>query len=443
MSDKDFASRFEITSPCTQDWDSMVGNHQIRFCNHCQSSVHDFSQMSRKQIRRLVAKSKGRLCVRYSSVTPRPPITPTKALYKIGRRTSMIVAGAFSASLGLSSAVGGTHSRQASGPSQIAIAATQHLIEPTLHGSTGSLHGVIFDPNGAAIPGATVTLINSETRQISSVVSDGEGSYEFNGIEVGTYSLKIEARGFATSQVSMITLNANDNNRVDQTLSIASINEVVEITAPEQVMMGGAMVAMPEEPLVKAALSDNLEAVKENLLKFEANIRDKVTDWTALECAVRNGNREMVQVLLASKADVNARDRSGQTVLMMIGEDVTSDLVWDLLNAGAKINLRDHDGDTALLEAAAVNNTEALRTLLDAGAKVSLANNNGETSLMKAASEGLVNNIRILIQAGGDVNQRDKRGKSALTYAKENDHPAAVRLLTSFGALEFALKEEP
>jgi ankyrin repeat protein len=421
----------------------MVGNHQIRFCTHCQSSVHDFSQMSRKQIRRLVAKSKGRLCVKYSSVTPRPAITPTKALYKIGRRTSMIVAGAFSASLSLSSAVGATHPRQTNVPGQIATATTHHLFEPTLHGGTGSLHGVIFDPNGAAIPGAIVTLINSETRQISSVVSDGEGTYEFTGIEVGIYSLKIQARGFATSQVSMITLNANDNNRVDQTLSIASINEVVEVTAPEQVIMGGAMVATPEEPLVRAALSDNIEAVKENLLKFDANIRDRVTDWTSLECAVRNGNREMVQVLLASKADVNARDRSGQTVLMMIGEEVTSDLVWDLLNAGAKINLRDHDGDTALLEAATVNNTEALRTLLDAGAKVNLANNNGETPLMKAASEGLVNSVRILLQAGAEINQRDKRGKTALTYAKENDHRAVMRLLTSFGALEFEPKEEP
>jgi ankyrin repeat protein len=355
----------------------------------------------------------------------------------------MIVAGAFSASLSLSSAVGGTHPRQASLPGQIAVATRQHLFEPALHGGTGSLHGVIFDPNGAVIIGAAVTLINSETRQILSVVSDGEGAYEFTGIEIGTYSLKIEARGFATTQVSMITLNANDNNRVDQTLSIASINEVVEINAPEGVFMGGAMVVMPGEPLVKAAQSDDIEAVKENLLKYDANIRDKVTDWTALECAVRNGNREMVQVLLASKADINARDRSGQTVLMMIGEEVTSDLVWDLLNAGAKINLRDHDGDTALMEIATVKNTEALRTLLDAGAKVNLANNNGDTPLMKAASEGLVNNIRILIQAGAEVNQRDKRGKTALTYAKENDHPAAARLLTSFGALEFAPKEEP
>src|SRR5215471_12371957 len=101
MSSNDYAARFEISSPCTEDWDSMAGNDQIRFCSHCQRSVHDFSQLTRKQIKKLVAKSKGRLCVKYSAVTAPPPISPAQTLYKLGRRTSMIAASAFSASLSI------------------------------------------------------------------------------------------------------------------------------------------------------------------------------------------------------------------------------------------------------------------------------------------------------------------------------------------------------
>jgi hypothetical protein len=441
MASDDFVSRFQITSPCTQDWDSMVGNDQIRFCTHCQRSVHDFSTMNRKQIKRLVAKSKGQLCVRYSTVNPRPIITPP-VLYKIGKRTSKIAAGAFTATLGLSNAIAAnTVSKQYSVFNKDIVAATSQLGGRLVTGGTANLSGTIFDPNGAAIPGATITLTNVETKQIVSTVSDGSGIYTLS-VDIGTYNLRVEAHGFATTDVSTIVLRENDNNRIDQTLSIATISETVEVKAEEIVVMGGAMVAMPTDPLVKAANEDNLDAVREELLKHDANVRDQATEWTALECAVRNGNREMIQLLLWAKADVNARDRSGQTVLMMMGEEVTTDILWDLLNAGAKVNARDNDGDTPLIEAARVNNTEVLKTLLDVGAKVNALNHTGQSALMMAASEGHVNNIRLLIQAGADINQRDKEGKTPLTYAREGEQRGATRQLISLGAIEFEKKQD-
>lgn len=441
MSGNDFAKRFKITSPCTEDWDAMIGNDQIRFCSHCQLSVYDFSTISRKQIKRLVARSKGRLCVKYSPVLPRSVVAPVRTLYKIGRKTSMIAASAFSASLGLSSAMAANViSKQSEGAYPKAATSATYLNENSQLGGTGTIHGIIFDPNGAAIPGATVTLTNVETKEVVIAYCDGSGHYNFANIQAGTYNLKVEADGFAIGDLPMIPLRANDNNRIDQTLSIAEVRETVEVRASQ--MMGGAMVIMPSDPLVKAAQEDNIEAVKEALTKVDANTRDKLTEATALEYAVRNGNREMTQLLLWAKADVNARDGSGQTVLMMLEESATSDIVWDLLNAGAKVNMRDRDGDTPLSETASVNNTEVLKTLLDAGAKVNTVNNEGESALMRAAADGLVNNIRILIQAGADINQRDKKGKTALAYAKEGEHRAAIRLLISLGAIEFEEKEQ-
>jgi len=351
----------------------------------------------------------------------------------------MIAAGAFSASLGLSSAMATTVSSKQ--PANV-YAVINHAGEQLPDGATGALHGVVYDPNGAVLPSARVSLTNVETNTRVVVYSDGSGSYRFTGVQVGIYNLRIEADGFASSDVPMIKINASDNNRIDQTLSIAPINESVEIVSNTSVIMGGMTMPLPEDPLVKAARADDLEAVREALTKVDANVRDKLTQTTALEHAVQNGNREIIQLLLWAKADVNARDRSGQTVLMMLGESVTPEILWDLIHAGAKLNLRDSDGDTALSEVATINNTEALKTLLDAGAKVNGTNNDGETALMKAASEGLVNNIRILVQAGADINQRNKQGKAALTYARENDQEAAVRLLISLGAIEFEEKEK-
>src|ERR1043166_8768183 len=384
MSDNDFAKRFEITSPCTEDWNAMIGNDRIRFCSHCQRSVNDLSQLNRKQIRRLILKSKGRLCVRYSVVNPRPPVTPVMVLHKIGRRASMIAASAFSASLGLSSAMGssGIPRNQFNHAHLHNSITTNSSANSYIDGGTATLYGVVFDPAGAVITSATITITNVGNNEEQMIYTDGTGQYKLSGLQPGTYNLKIEAAGFAPGDVPQIVLRANDNNRLDQTLSIAQIKETVDVISPsnERVeIMGGAMIALPSNPLVKAAQDDNIEALKEALINTDANVRDPHTDSTAMEHAVRNGNREMIQLLLWAKADVNARDRSGQTPLMMLDEDSTTDIVWDLLNAGAKVNLRDTDGDTALSEIATVNNTKVMKTLLDAGAKVNAVNNKGQS----------------------------------------------------------------
>ena len=445
MSDNDFVKQFEITSPCTEDWDAMIGNDQIRFCSHCQRSVHDLSQLNRKQIRHLISKSKGHLCVRHSAVNPRPAATPARVLYKIGRRTSMIAASAFSASLSISSAMAANIQKPDYGEYLRDDSCVMYSTIINATGATAALYGMVFDPAGAAIPGASITITNVEHHEVVMAYTDGAGQYRLSGLQPGIYNLKVEAPGFAPGHVPLITLRENDNNRVDQTLSIAQIRETVEVISeaePNSVIMGGAIIALPTNPLIKAAQEDDIEAVKEALIKIDPNARDERTDSTALEHAVRNGNREMIQLLLWGKADVNARDRSGQTALMMLDEDVTTDIVWDLLNAGAKVNVRDNDGDTALSEIATVNNTEVMKTLLDAGAKVNAVNNDGQSALMKAAAQGLVNNIRVLIQAGADINQQDKNGKTALMYAKEGQHRPAVRLLISLGAIELPEKEK-
>ena len=352
----------------------------------------------------------------------------------------MIAAGAFSASLGLSSAMSATVSSKH--PAKVYPSINRAVAR--VDGATGELHGEVYDPAGAVLPGAMVSLTNIETNTRVVVYSDASGSYRFTNVQAGVYNLRVEAHGFESSDVPLIKINANDKNRIDQTLSIATINQTVEIRSVAT--MGLMAMPLPEEPLVKAAQADDLEAVREALTKVDANVRDKATQTTALEHAVQHGNREIIQLLLWAKADVNARDRSGQTVLMMLGESVTPEIIWDLIHAGAKVNLRDNDGDTALSEIAPINNTEALKTLLDAGAKVNGTNNDGETALMKAASEGLVNNIRILVQAGADINQRNKQGRTALAYARENEQVTAVRLLISLGAIEIEEKkkeEEP
>ena len=440
MSRKELIQQLRLASPCEVEWDSMIGNDRVRFCEHCRLSVHHVDSLNRKQLRRLIARSHGRLCVNYTRANVQPEVA-FPILHKIGRRTSALAAGAFSATLGISTATAATQSslRRPSLPDAVVSAAV--LNEHFSTGGTGTLRGRVFDPNNAVITFATVTLTNAETSEQLYTGTSGDGEYAFEGLQPGTYTLKIDAQGFATQQVTNIVIKADADSRMDQTLSIAEVTAEVTVESPPVVSTGGAVaMVMPSDPLVKAAMEDDLEALNAALTaNHDANVRDKDAHTTALEYAVRNGNREMVQVLLWAKVDVNARDEHGQTVLMMLSDKVTSEIVWDLVNAGAKVNLRDKDGDTALISTAEENNVDALKALLDAGAKVDAANNDGETALMKAASNGLVNNVRALILAGANVNARDQKGKTALMYADEG---AVVRLLKTHGAIEFVMEEK-
>lgn len=445
MSTKGFSRQIRVTSPCNTPWESMLGNDRVRFCEHCHLSVHNLDLASRKQTRRLIAKSRGRLCVRYLEPVSRSEnVSRAPVLHQINRRTARIAASAVSAALGFSSVMAANvHPKETA--YSVEVISVESAVERFSNAGSGTLRGYVFDPKGDAIAGASVSVTNAETMEGRYSISGGDGQYRFEGLTPGSYHLTIKAQGFAESEVRYITVRADDNNQVDQTLSIARVVAEVDIQALEQTAISGAAaMMMPTDPLVKAALEDDLEALKNVLLtRPDASARDNSTQYTALEHAVQHGNREMVQVLLWSKADVNARDNDGQTILMLLSDNVTSEIIWDLVNAGAKVNLRDKDGDSALIAVADLNNVEALKTLLDAGAKVNVTNNVGQTALMIAASGGRVHNVRALILAGADVNARDKEGKSALMYAISENETAVARLLKAHGAIEFPEPEKP
>jgi hypothetical protein len=306
--------------------------------------------------------------------------------------------------------------------------------------------GTITDQNGAFIAGATISLVNQETKQTLYTSTDFTGQFRIDGLEAGAYSLRIEAPGFAANEPNGVYLQPGDETRMDLSLGVAGLEANVDVdgtTGTREFAMGGAIAFVaPEDPFIRAAQEDDMELLGSLISGKDVNLRDLRSGTTALEHAVQNANREMVQMLLDAGANVNAANATGETALMMLDSDATSDLVWDLINAGADVNDRDKGGTTALMRAAGSDSLEALRTLLDASAKVDLKNNDGMTALMFAASEGSVNPARVLVLAGADLNASDKENKNALAYAAENDHTKVVRFLKSKGAFETVAKVE-
>lgn len=421
--------RINIASPCSADWDEMVGNQQVRFCQHCSMYIHDLSKITRKDAIRLVAASKGKLCVRYLRRPDGTVETASRAapVSQVKRRLSRIAAGAFTASLSLASNAAAVSAARPAESNQLvriqsAVRKLTRLANPSEQ--TASLVGTVFDSQRAVILGAQVVLTDEKTGQAQSTVSNDDGEYQFQSLEAGTYKLRVEATGFVASETTNIVLQSGDQQRVDATLEVGEI-------------LGGAIVISPETPLVNAIWGEDMVEVR-NLLAAGADVNavDGNVNTTALAEAVAAGNLELVNTLLYAGADPNRRNSNGRTALMNLDDDATPEIVHALISAGAKVNLRDEDGDSAILGAAAIEKPEILQALLDAGAKVNARNKEGKTALMVAAKEGNIESVKALLFAGADVSRKNNDDETALKLARDGEHEDVVALLLTYGAYE-------
>ena len=116
----------------------------------------------------------------------------------------------------------------------IALACTSHMLDAQV--LYGSLTGNVTDPSSAAIPGVKVTALNVDTGVSRQSDTDARGAYLFSNLQLGTYKVTMEAKGFQTMIVDQVAVNANEVRRVDFQAKIAQATETVEVLASSAVL---------------------------------------------------------------------------------------------------------------------------------------------------------------------------------------------------------------
>ena len=234
-------------------------------------------------------------------------------------------------------------------------------------------------------------------------------------------------------------------------------------------------------PLLRAARYGDRSAVK-LLLDKGADINaichelgNLVEGWTALMLSIRSEHYDIAQLLLEKDVDVNMRNDSGATALIVASKMRSSALavlpiINTLLDKGADVDAQDNQGYTALMNAVdegwddlvhvlleggaavdkkdekgwtalhfASNKPDIVLTLLDYGADVNAQDLLGMTPLMRAARSGNANVISLLLERGALINTADAKGKTALQFAQELEDPyekvEATRVLRAAGAI--------
>jgi hypothetical protein len=97
--------------------------------------------------------------------------------------------------------------------------------------STATVVGTVQDSTTASIPDAQIKLINDQTGTENDSKTGGDGRFVLTGILPGVYRLWIQRNGFATTQLSGITLNIGDTRNFLIRLKIGPISESVTVDA--------------------------------------------------------------------------------------------------------------------------------------------------------------------------------------------------------------------
>ena len=97
--------------------------------------------------------------------------------------------------------------------------------------TTADIVGTVFDPTGAVVPNANVTVTGLDTGQTRSMITSPAGEYTFTSLQVGHYSTSVMAAGFKTFKVNSVAIAAGDRLRVDAHLEPGTATETVVVNA--------------------------------------------------------------------------------------------------------------------------------------------------------------------------------------------------------------------
>ncbi|PYT90287.1 MAG: hypothetical protein DMG36_20870, partial [Acidobacteria bacterium] len=95
--------------------------------------------------------------------------------------------------------------------------------------TSGTIAGTVTDSSGAAVPGVKITITNIQKNDVRGYTTDETGGYNAPFLPPGTYRVAAEKAGFMRVTSVPVVLNVDDKARVDITLRIGDVKEVVEV----------------------------------------------------------------------------------------------------------------------------------------------------------------------------------------------------------------------
>jgi ankyrin repeat protein len=153
-----------------------------------------------------------------------------------------------------------------------------------------------------------------------------------------------------------------------------------------------------------------------------------------LVTALAQGNANIAEFLITRGADVNAKNKAGNTPLMMAAFINHTAIAEKLIGLGAEVNAKTKYGETPMHYAAEKNSAAVAEVLIKSGSEVNIQVKDGKTLLHCAAENNSAAVAELLIQSGAEVDAKNQNGYTPLHSAAEKNSTAVAKLLINNGA---------
>lgn len=96
--------------------------------------------------------------------------------------------------------------------------------------TTGSISGTITDESKAVLPGATVTITNTQTGAARTLTADDRGRYRAFNLPPATYSVSVELQGFSATSRKEVEVTIGSDVLVDLAMKVGAVSETITVT---------------------------------------------------------------------------------------------------------------------------------------------------------------------------------------------------------------------
>src|SRR5262249_37298127 len=97
--------------------------------------------------------------------------------------------------------------------------------------ATATIVGAVTDSSGKVIANARVAVTQKETGLTRQVTTNDRGFYVVHSLPVGEYTVGVEAPGFKRKSVTGVTLQVNEEPRIDVALEVGAVSETVTVNS--------------------------------------------------------------------------------------------------------------------------------------------------------------------------------------------------------------------
>src|SRR2546426_322928 len=206
---------------------------------------------------------------------------------------------------------------------------------------TGSVSGTITDPNGGIIAGASITLVNDQTKSERNVTTNDAGRFDFAALQPGVYTIKVEHQGFQTLLKQNVVLTANESLALGEVrLQPGQLSETVTVTSE------GTAVERESSDLTARITADQLSLISTKgrdvtsllrLLPGTSNIDDVEGAGDGFGTDLPNISGQRGRTTVSTVDGLNASEPSGSNKLSMaINQDAVGEVKVLRNNYGAE-----------------------------------------------------------------------------------------------------------